>query len=501
MPGLIVYGRNGAVVSQNYFASMAGIKILENGGNAFDAALAMSSVLSVTIPYSGGLGGDGFILALTPEGIIGYNGSGPAPSGFDEKEYINIAPLRGPLTVTIPGLVDLWKWTYDRYCTKSLDELFSDAISLAVNGFPVNNDLARAIEASKNVLSTYQSWNKLYGNLKVGDWFIQRDLGEILKRIVRFGPEEFYIGETARELVEGLKAQDVPIDVRDFRVYRGEPVKPLRSKYRDYDIYELPPNTQGITTMELLSMIEETGVDKLDFNSPQRLLLQLKIAGLAYEDRDKFLGDPRFSQIPIEKLLSKDYIKDRVGQNLGSGALRSSDTTFFAAADNFGNIVGFIQSLFYPFGSGIVVKGVPFQNRGAGFAKTLSSPNRPGRGRRPLHTLSILFAEKGEQKLMIGCAGGDLRPQIHSQILENIAAYNMSIAKAVDAPRFMLTQWNKYLNAIIEGRFQQLKTDEIKIEMLPYYSNSVGIVNVIEYSRGIYAATADPRSEGIPLAK
>jgi gamma-glutamyltranspeptidase/glutathione hydrolase len=501
MPGLTVYGKNGIVVSQNYLASMAGIKILENGGNAFDAALTVSSVLSVTIPYSGGLGGDGFILASTPEGIIGYNGSGSAPSGFDEKEYINIAPIRGPLTITIPGLVDLWKWVYDKYCTKGLEELLSYAISLAINGFPVNDDLARAVEGSKSILSSYQSWNKLFGNLKVKDWFVQRDLGEILKRIAKFGPEEFYKGETARELVESLKAQDVPIDVRDLRVHKGEPVRPLRSKYRDYDIYELPPNTQGITTIELLSMIEETNADKLDFYDPHRLLLQLKIAGLSYEDRDKFIGDPRFSQIPVEKLLSKDYIKDRINQGLKSGKLENADTTFFAVADNFGNIVGFIQSLFYPFGSGIVAKGIPFQNRGAGFAKSLSSPNRPGKGRRPLHTLSVLFAEKGERKLMIGCAGGDLRPQIHSEILENIIAYNMNIAKAVDAPRFMLTRWNQYPEGIIEGRFQSFKTNDIKIEILPYYSNAVGIANVIEYSRGIYAATADPRSEGIPLAR
>ena len=500
MPGFTVYGKNGVVVSQNYHASMAGIKVLENGGNAFDAAIAISSVLSVVIPHTGGLGGDGFILAITQDGIIGYNGSGPAPSGFDEKEYINIAPMRGPLTVTIPGLVDLWRWIYDRYCTKSLEELLSQAISLAVNGFPVNDELARAIEASKNILASYQSWNKLYGNLKSGDWLIQKDLGEVLKKISKFGPEEFYRGELAREFVDGLRAQDVPIDIRDLRVYKGEPVRPLRSEYRGYDIYELPPNTQGITTLEILSMIEEANIDKLDFNNPQRIELQLKIAGLAYEDRDTFLGDPRFSQIPIEKLLSKNYLRNRIQEKFKGGILKGADTTFFAVADKFGNMVGFIQSLFYPFGSGIVVKEIPFQNRGAGFAKSLSSPNRPGKGKRPLHTLSVLLAEKGERKLVIGCAGGDLRPQIHSEILENIIAYNMNISKAVDAPRFMLTEWNKYFSAVIEGRLQLPKSNEIKIETLPYYSNSVGIANVIEYARGIYAGTSDPRSEGIALA-
>ncbi|MGC8948704.1 MAG: gamma-glutamyltransferase family protein [Thermoprotei archaeon] len=500
MPGFTVYGKNGVVVSQNYHASMAGIKILENGGNAFDAAITISSVLSVVIPHTGGLGGDGFILAITPDGIIGYNGSGPAPSGFDEKEYISIAPVRGPLTVTIPGLVDLWRWVYDKYCTKNLEELLSQAISLAVNGFPVSDELARAIEASKNILASYQSWNKLYGNFKSGDWFIQKDLGEVLKKISKFGPEEFYKGELARELADGLRAQDVPVDIRDLRVYKGEPVRPLRSEYRGYDIYELPPNTQGITTLEILSMIEEANIDRLDFNDPQRIELQLKITGLAYEDRDAFLGDPRFSQIPIEKLLSKNYLRNRIQEKLKGGILKGADTTFFAVADKFGNMVGFIQSLFYPFGSGIVVKGIPFQNRGAGFAKSLSSPNRPGRGRRPLHTLSVLLAEKGERKLIIGCAGGDLRPQIHSEILENIVAYNMNISKAVDAPRFMLTEWNKYFSAIIEGRLQLPKSNEIKIETLPYYSSSVGIANIIEYVRGVYAGTSDPRSEGIALA-
>ncbi|MEM3833443.1 MAG: gamma-glutamyltransferase family protein [Thermoprotei archaeon] len=499
MPGFTVYGKNGIVVSQNYHASMAGIKILENGGNAFDAAITISSVLSVVIPHTGGLGGDGFILAITPDSIIGYNGSGPAPSGFDEKEYINIKPIRGPLTITIPGLVDLWRWIYDKYCTKGLEELLSQAISLAVNGFPVSDELARATEASKNTLAAYQGWNRLYGNLKSGDWFIQKDLGEVLKKIGKFGPEEFYKGELAGELISGLRAQDVPIDIRDLRVYKGEQVRPLRSEYRNYDVYELPPNTQGITTLEILSMIEESNVDKLDFNDTQRIALQLKIAGLAYEDRDTFLGDPRFFQIPVEKLLSKNYLRNRIQKKQGN-ILKDADTTFFAVADRFGNMVGFIQSLFYPFGSGIVVKGIPFQNRGVGFAKSLSSPNRPGKGRRPLHTLSILLAEKGERKLIIGCAGGDLRPQIHSEILENIISYNMKISKAVDAPRFMLTEWNKHFTAIIEGRLSLPKSNEIKIETLPYYSSSVGIANVIEYTQGMYAATSDPRSEGVAMA-
>ncbi|MEM4042146.1 MAG: gamma-glutamyltransferase family protein [Saccharolobus sp.] len=467
------------VTTQNYIASYVGAKILENGGNAFDAAIGISAVLSVVIPHAGGLGGDGFLLAKTSEGLIAYNASGWAPKELRAEKIDND---RSPLTVMVPGLVDLWNFIYENYASKPLQELLSPAISLAVNGFMVGRGLHHAIVSS---FKLSEDWSKIYGNKRFGDEIKLKKMGRILKEISR-NPRDFYEGKIAEELVKGLRERGVPMTFDDFKEFHGEVVTTIKTSYRGYTLYEIPPNSQGVTGLELLKMIELTDINKMPFNDVRRVNEHVRLSALAYDDRNKYVADPRFVNVPIDKLLSESYLSNKLAEYGFEPKIRESgDTTFFAVSDG-ENEIGFIQSLFYPFGSGIVVEEIPFNNRGAGFSE---GNNRPEPRKRPLHTLSILMAEKDNERVIIGCAGGDLRPQIHAEVLEYYIDYGMEIDEAVYAPRFMFVG-NK---VIVEKRLGVPGT------YTDYYSPEVGIVQAMKYKNGKYIGVADIRSEGVVL--
>ncbi|WP_338599310.1 gamma-glutamyltransferase family protein [Sulfolobus tengchongensis] len=467
------------VATQNYIASYVGTKVLENGGNAFDAAIAISATLSVVIPHTSGLGGDGFLLAKTPEGLVAYSASGWAPK---ELKVEKIENDRSPHTVVVPGLVDLWEFIYENYTSKPLSELLKPAISLASNGFMVSRGLHHAIVSS---FKLSEDWDKVYGNKRFGDEIRLKGIARVLKEVAK-DPRNFYEGKVAEELVKGLRERGVPMSYEDFSEFHGETVSPLKTTYRDFTLYELPPNTQGITTLELLKMVELSDINKLPYNDVRRINDHVRLSALAYDDRNKYVADPRFAKIPIEMLLSEKYLANKMAEyGIEAKVKVTGDTTFFVVADG-ENEVGFIQSLFYPFGSGIVVNDIPFNNRGAGFSE---GNNRPEPRKRPLHTLSILMAEKNDERIIIGCAGGDLRPQIHAEVFEYYVDYKMEIDEAVYAPRFMYLG-NK---VIAEKRLG------VPATQTDYYSPEVGIVQALKYKNGRYIGVADIRSEGIAL--
>ncbi|BFI76114.1 gamma-glutamyltransferase family protein [Sulfurisphaera ohwakuensis] len=473
----VAYGKK-VVATQNYIASYVGAKVLENGGNAFDAAIAISATLSVVLPYTSGLGGDGFLLAKTPEGIIAYNGSGWAPKGLNVEK---IPSPRHPSTVVVPGLVDLWNFLIERYTSMSTYELLKPAISLATNGFYVSKSLYKAIKNSSNMP---ESWIKTYGNLNAGDKVKLNEMGQVLKIIAK-DPREFYEGKITEEIVSGLRKQGVNVDFSDFANFKGEEVKPLKTTYKDYTLYELPPNTQGISTLQALKLAELSNVNKLPYDDEKRINEHVKIYGIVYSDRNNYIADPRFYPLDVD-LLDERYLRNRMKEfRVMIEKMNTQDTTFFVVSDG-ENEIGFIQSLFFAFGSGIVVKDIPFNNRGFGFTE---GRNKPEPRKRPLHTLSILMAEKEDENLIIGCAGGDLRPQIHSQVFEYYADYGLEIDEAIDAPRFM------FLGSRIVAE-KRLKT---KHEQLDYYSPEVGVVQALKSNKKYNIAVADPRSEGIAL--
>ena len=474
----VVYGKK-VVATQNYIASYVGAKILEQGGNAFDAAVAISATLSVVLPQTGGLGGDGFLLAKTSEGIIAYNASGWAPKGLNVEK---IPSLRHPSTVVVPGLVDLWNYIYENFTSMNLIELLKPAISLATNGFHVSKTLGKAISNLENELG--ESWKRVYGGKRAGDVLKLREMGEVLKAISK-DPREFYEGKIAEELVDGLRKQGVNIDFSDFAEFKGEKVNPLKTTYKNYTLYELPPNSQGISTLEVLKLVEISNINKLPYDDETRIDEHLKIYEIVYQDRNKYVSDPRFYPLEVN-LLDEDYLRKRLREfEIKNKKINTEDTTFFAVSDG-ENEIGFIQSLFFHFGSGIVVKDIPFNNRGFGFTE---GRNKPEPRKRPMHTLSILMAENDNENLIIGCAGGDLRPQIHSQVFEYYADYGMEIDEAVNAPRFMFLG-----NRVIAEK--RLKT---KYQHVDYYSPEVGVVQALKTTKKYSIAVADPRSEGIAL--
>lgn len=461
------------VSTQNYIASYIGAKILENGGNAFDAAIAISGALSVVMPHTSGLGGDAFLLAKTPEGLLAYNASGWAPKNLKSEK---IDP-KSPLSITVPGLVDLWDFLQS-YTTKDYEELLSPAIKLAINGFNVSRSLHNAIK----IRSGNSEWNKIFGNKKFSDKVKNPELGKILKQISK-EPRIFY-EKIAEDLVKDLKNEGSPIVYEDFYDFHGEKVTPLKTTYKDFDIYELPPNTQGITTLELLKMIEISKINELPYNNIKRINEHINMSILAYEDRDKYVADPRFYKIP-DFILDDKYLVNRINNRGKLVNVNDGDTTFFVVGDGENN-VGFIQSLFHPFGSGIVARGIVFSNRGYGFS---SGVNKPEGRKRPLHTLSILYAEKDKEEVIIGCAGGDLRPQIHSEVFEYYVDYGMEIDEAVDAPRFMY----------VDNKIIAEKRLEVPLNQAGYYSAQVGVVQALKKKNNDYIAVADPRSEGVAL--
>lgn len=501
MPTYACLSGTGGVASQIHLASIEGLKILEKGGNAFDAAITTSSVLTVLLPNTGSAGGDGFLLATqSNDELIAYNGSGKSPRELSAEEYLTEKPIRGPLTVTVPGLIDLWDWASANYGSMDLDPLLGRAISLAREGFHVQEPLARAVESNKRMLTKYEGWNKVFGWMEAGSKTHFPRMAAIYRAVARRGADAFYRSPLTEDLVNELRQYKVPITYEDFSEHRGERTTPIKCEYNDYEVHELPPNTQGISTLQLLKAIEVTELTKLPLKNPERIEKFFKLAAAVYHDRDRYVADPDHYQPPVDKLLSLTYLKEKLHKKYSSqGQLNPNDTTFLVTADKHGNLVGFIQSIFHGFGSGIVAHDIPFQNRGAGFTKSLGVPNSPAPRKRPLHTLSILLARHGTQgHYMIGCAGGDLRPQIHAEILMNAVDYDMPLSRAVDTPRYILTRWGKrQTEAIVEDgawtRDLPAWTTRIR-----YPSSTTGIVQAAKKGpNGMLEFVADPRGGGI----
>ena len=501
MPSYAALTTKGGVASQSHLATIEGLKILEKGGNAFDAATTISSILTIMLPNTSSIGGDGFLLALDcGSKLTAYNGSGKSPQNFPVEEYLAEKPSRGPLTVTVPGLIDLWAWMNRNYGSMGLNQTLGRAISLAGNGFHVQESLARAVESAQPTLAKYKSWSQIFGWMKSGSWTCFPALARIYKAVARRGVDSFYRSRLTEEIVDELKKHRAPLTYEDFAEHRGEKVTPIKCEYENHELYELPPNTQGLSTLQLIKAIEVTELNKLPLKSPKRIEKFLRLAIKVYEDRDHYVADPNHFETPVDKLLSPTYLKERMSRAPSSRAsLNPNDTTFFVVADKYGNLVGFIQSIFHGFGSGIVVQDIPFQSRGAGFSKSKGLPNSPAPGKKPLHTLSILLTRQDGQSVnLIGCAGGDFRPQIHAEIFTNMVNHNMSLSKALEAPRCILTSWQKrHLEAIVEEDIWAPKLPSWA-KKIDYQSPSTGIVQAMKRRQdGVLEFAADPRGGGV----
>jgi len=490
------------VASTIPYATLAGVRVLEEGGNAFDAAVATSAVLAALLPQTGDLGGDAFLLARLENGeVLAYNGSGRSPRKFDARAFIEKSPKRGPLTVTVPGLADVWGWVAEELCTKDLGELLKPAVSLLRNGFYPQDMLLASIERERREVQEFESWARTFGRISPGALVKFPVKAWVFEELAKKGAREFYEGAVAEKVVEELSSQGVPVEKSDFEKHRGERVKPLKALVEGFELYELPPNTQGHTTLQVLKTYEALDeVKRRPWDDAARISAFFDVAVAAYKYRDENLGDPKYMAKGEADLLRELVLSAAPAG--GSSALHAEDTTFFVVADSRGNCVGFIQSIFHHFGSGIVACEIPFQNRGAGFAKKLGLPNSPAPEKRPLHTLSVLLAEKEGEVYIVGCAGGDLRPQIHANVFINIAYYGRSLQQAVELPRYVVLEWEGYkpVRAVVEKGIDSVPRRAASVER-PLPSPSTGIVHALHKTKGgEVVLVADPRGTGASYA-
>ncbi len=453
----VVMGRNGMVAASQPLATLTGYKILQKGGNAIDAAVAMVATLNVVEPHSVGLGGDAFaqIFLSKEKKLIGINGSGRAPyranlRWFHEKGFKEV-PERGMLSVTVPGALHAWASMAERYGTLSLGDLFEDAIYYAECGFPVTEIIAGEWREAERILLAHPSSSKTYlidGKApRPGQIFTNRDLAQTFKKIVAKGIGVFYEGELCDAMVNYSSQNGGLLTHQDFKDHTTTWVEPISTNYRGYTIYELPPNGQGLTALEMLNILEGEDLRSMDPQSPEYLHLLLETKKLAFADRDHFITDPDFEKIPVDQLLSKDHAKRLREKILSYRAMppasprpieNRGDTVYVTAVDKERNAVSLISTIFLAFGSGMVVDGtgIVFHNRGKSFSLDPKQFNRLEPHKRPLHTIipGMLF-QAGNFLMSFGLVGGDMQPQGHVQFLVNLIDFKMNLQEAMDAPR------------------------------------------------------------------
>ncbi|MBS3920448.1 MAG: gamma-glutamyltransferase [Deltaproteobacteria bacterium] len=450
-------GTHGMAAASQPLATLSGYKMLGKGGNAIDAAIAMVSTLSIVEPYNVGLGGDAFALIYLAKEkrLIGMNGSGRAPYGATVEKYrergMSEIPERGILAATVPGALQGWAQALERYGTLKLASVLREAIHYAEDGFPVTEVIAGEWKEAESLLRSSEPSSKAYLiNGKApspGQVFINKDLSKVYQRIAREGIKVFYEGDICDAIVNTSNRLQGLFSHRDFKDHTTSWVEPISTDYRGYTIYELPPNGQGLTALEMLNILEGYDIGRLKPNSPEYLHLLVEAKKVAFEDRDRFITDPEFGKIPMDRLLSKDYarkVRAKISREVAvppsSYVLQNSgsETVYVTAVDKDRNAVSFISSLFMAFGSGVVIDGtgVALQNRGKSFSLKPEHRNRIEPHKRPMHTIipGMVFKD-GEFLMSFGVMGGDMQPQGHVQFLVNLIDFGMNLQEAMDTPR------------------------------------------------------------------
>ncbi len=453
----VVMSTGGMVAASQPLAAAAGLRILRKGGNAVDAAVAMVAVLNVVDPYSVGIGGDAFALIhiAKEHHLVGMNGSGRSPYratvDWFRQQGMKEIPAKGILGVSVPGALHGWAQALERFGTLSLSEVFEDAINYACEGFPVTEVVAGEWKHQEEVLRTGTVAARAYlvnGKApRPGQRFRNPDLGRTLTTIAREGIGTFYEGPIADAIVECSQRLGGLLEAKDLADHTTTWVEPISIDYRGCTIFELPPNGQGLTALQMLNTLEGYDIAGLGPNSPQYLHLLIEAKKAAFVDRDTFIADPEFADLPVAGLLSKEYARvvrskidpQRANQPPARSALlRNSETVYLTAMDKDRNAVSFISSIFEHFGSGIVVDGtgIVLQNRGKAFSLDPRHFNCLEPHKRPFHTIipAMLFKD-GRFLMSFGVMGADMQPQGHVQFLTNLIDFRMNPQEAMDTPR------------------------------------------------------------------
>jgi gamma-glutamyltranspeptidase/glutathione hydrolase len=458
-----VIARNGLVATSQPLASAAGLRVLQEGGNAIDAAVAAVAVLSVTEPTMTGVGGDLFAIVYEAKTgrLHGLNASGRAPRAATVEAFrarkLDDIPSRGPLSVSVPGAVDGWAELMERFGSIPLARALEPAIAYARDGFALTPVIAEQWESAADTLAKDPAAAATFlinGRApRTGEVFANPKLAATLQTIARGGREAFYRGEIAKTVAADMARRGGFLSADDLAAHRSNWIDPISTSYRGYDVYELPPNTQGFAALEMLNILEGFDVASMDRSSAQYLHLLVEAKKIAYADRDAYLADP--ASVPdalLRRLISKEYAAARRKEidlskastftPAGTADFASrarGDTVYLTAADRHGNVISLIQSLFSTFGAGIVSgdTGIALHNRGSLFSLDPSHANVIGPDKRPFHTLvPAMVMKDGRPWLSFGVMGGDHQAQGHVQVLQNLIDFRMDVQAAGDAPRF-----------------------------------------------------------------
>ncbi len=478
-PSAPIYARDGIGASSNPLVTEAGLEMLRNGGNAMDAVIAASAVMMCIEPRQGHLGGDAFCLIHTAGGTVhAMNGSGAAPAGATFEYYKEHGgfPKHGLPLASVPGEVALWEDASKRFGRKSLKETLARAIGYARRGIPVTPRLRSMLAADENVWKLYPSTVAAFypdgRTQQIGEIMAQPLLATALERIVDGGAEEFYRGKMAREMIEFSQANGGLFAAEDFANHTNEFTKPLQASYRGYTVFEEPPPSPGILTLLTLMILDRFELRTLDPQSPERYHLLIEATKLAFEDR-KLLGDPRFVDVPIERLLSDAHAdkqaakidRKRARQALIPAAARP-DTDNIVFGDSEGNVVAFIHSLYSSCAVTLGKTGVLMNGRMAGFVMDPASPNVVAPGKRPIHTLSnfLVHDANGKFALAGGTPGGNFQIQTNVQMITNVFDFGMSLTESIVQPRFTVGTNRTIQDPMvrIESRVDSKVVDELK---------------------------------------
>jgi gamma-glutamyltranspeptidase/glutathione hydrolase len=451
-----VLARNGMAATSQPLATQAALDILKKGGNAIDAAIAANAVLGVVEPTGAGIGGDLFAIIWSAEKgkLYGLNASGKSPRSlkleyFWENSYDFIPPY-GPLPVSVPGCVDGWFEMHEMFGRLPVKEILQPAITYAREGFPVTELIAYQLNKNVELLKEYPNIKEVYmpggRTPSKGEIFKNPLLANTLEKIVKGGRNEFYRGSIARSIDAFMKKNGGFLAYDDLSRHHSEWVEPVHTTYRGYEVWELPPNGQGIAALQMLNILEGFEIAGMRFGSAEYIHLFTEAKKLAYEDRARFYADPVFSKVPVSQLISKKYATERsklidpdnAAKVYDSGKIEAGNTVYLTVADKFGNMVSLIQSNYRGMGSGMCPTGLGFvlQDRGEMFSLSEGHNNVYAPGKRPFHTIIPAFITKdGKPWISFGVMGGDMQPQGHVQIVVNLVDFKMNLQEAGDAPR------------------------------------------------------------------
>jgi len=524
----MVISQKGIVAAESPLAAQAGARILEQGGNAVDAAIATNAMMGVVSPMMNGIGGDLFAIVYDAKAnkLYGLNASGWAPKALTpellSKKGLRDMPETGVNTITVPGAVEGWQKLADKFGRKKLSDDLAAAIHTAQNGYPVTEWVAMYWNSKVDYVRGDEEAAKVYlpqdRPPKVGEVFRNPDLAWSLQQIAAHGRDAYYKGEISKRILETIKRHGGVMTAQDLAEYSAEWVEPISTTYRDWTVYELPPNGQGLAALEMLNIMETfpLGQDKdYGYSSVKALHAMIEAKKLAYADLKRYIGDPRGQKLPVKELLSKEHAAERAklidpdhaNCEMGGEARVGNDTTYLTVVDRDGNMVSLIQSNFSLFGSGIVAAGTGFvlHNRGALFTLDPDSPNLLAGHKRPLHTIIPAFAQKGETRVAFGIMGGWNQSQAHAQFVANLVDFKMNIQQALEAARFTKLTFGgcdvEMENRIAQNVRDQLKAKGHQIKLLGTFSSDVGGGQAVmrDFEKGVNYGASDPRKDGAAM--